>query len=267
MLKFFRSIRNSLLQEGKTGKYIKYAAGEIILVTIGILIALQVNTWKEERANAQRETSFYQSILVDLENDQQKMESFTKFYQNRIENLTWLLTQIRNPAQPISAEEFGKHTEPLYYNESAISFDASFEAAKSAGAFDNFSNKLLLKKLVEYYSNFKEFEGVITSILRTIETNFEPLMAGVPNNFLEKESAEQVLISEGNSDFYSLLESIQDQRGIDPEKEINAFLQNTKFESYVIGDLGRTFNIMGQLEARTLQLKSLKEEINQHLND
>ena len=108
---------------------------------------------------------------------------------------------------------------------------------------------------------------MITSILRTIETNFEPLMAGVPNNFLKKESAEQVLIMEGNSEFYSLLESVQDQREIDPEKEINAFLQNTKFESYVIGDLGRTFNIIGLLEVRTLQLKSLKEEINQHLND
>ena len=52
MIKFFRHIRKSLLLENKTGKYLKYAIGEIILVVIGILIALQVNTWNENRKDA-----------------------------------------------------------------------------------------------------------------------------------------------------------------------------------------------------------------------
>ena len=47
MIKFFRKIRQNLLSEGKTGKYLKYAIGEIVLVVIGILIALQINTWNE----------------------------------------------------------------------------------------------------------------------------------------------------------------------------------------------------------------------------
>ena len=49
MIKFFRKIRQNLLSEGKTGKYFKYAIGEILLVMIGILLALQVNNWNEER--------------------------------------------------------------------------------------------------------------------------------------------------------------------------------------------------------------------------
>jgi hypothetical protein len=49
MIKFFRNIRKSLLVEGKTGKYLKYAIGEIILVVIGILIALSINNWNENR--------------------------------------------------------------------------------------------------------------------------------------------------------------------------------------------------------------------------
>jgi len=49
MIKFFRKIRKNLLNEGKTSKYLKYAIGEILLVVIGILIALQINTWNQER--------------------------------------------------------------------------------------------------------------------------------------------------------------------------------------------------------------------------
>jgi hypothetical protein len=49
MIKFFRKIRQNVLMENKTGKYFKYAIGEIILVVIGILIALQINNWNEQR--------------------------------------------------------------------------------------------------------------------------------------------------------------------------------------------------------------------------
>src|SRR5210317_1943342 len=49
MIKFFRKIRQDLLSEGKTGKYFKYAIGETVLVVIGILIALQINNWNEQR--------------------------------------------------------------------------------------------------------------------------------------------------------------------------------------------------------------------------
>ena len=49
MIKFFRKIRHKLLSENKFSKYLVYAIGEIVLVVIGILIALQVNNWNEER--------------------------------------------------------------------------------------------------------------------------------------------------------------------------------------------------------------------------
>ncbi len=49
MLRFFRRIRQNLISEGKTVKYFKYAIGEIVLVVIGILIALAVNNWNQEK--------------------------------------------------------------------------------------------------------------------------------------------------------------------------------------------------------------------------
>ena len=65
MIKFFRKIRQNLLMENKTGKYFKYAIGEIILVVIGILIALQINTWNEGRKNIAKE----QQILIQLKDE------------------------------------------------------------------------------------------------------------------------------------------------------------------------------------------------------
>ncbi|MBT8316904.1 MAG: hypothetical protein HKP59_04710 [Lutibacter sp.] len=55
MIKFFKKIRQNLLSEGKTGKYFKYAIGEIILVVIGILIALGINNWNENRKDSIQE--------------------------------------------------------------------------------------------------------------------------------------------------------------------------------------------------------------------
>ena len=74
MIKFFRKIRQNLLSEGKTGKYFKYAIGEIVLVMIGILLALQVNNWNEERKNTSIRKSYLENLKVDLKKDLENLE-------------------------------------------------------------------------------------------------------------------------------------------------------------------------------------------------
>ncbi|TXG34562.1 DUF6090 family protein [Seonamhaeicola maritimus] len=73
MIKFFRKIRQNSLSEGKTGKYLKYAIGEIILVVIGILLALQINNWNEARKNRVLEKEYLIRLLEDLEHDQKDL--------------------------------------------------------------------------------------------------------------------------------------------------------------------------------------------------
>jgi hypothetical protein len=63
VIKFFRHIRQNLLMENRTGKYLKYAIGEIVLVVIGILIALQINNWNEQRKESAEEQKILKSIL------------------------------------------------------------------------------------------------------------------------------------------------------------------------------------------------------------
>ncbi len=65
MLRFLSKIRKSLLDEGKAARYTKYAIGEIFLVVVGILIALQINNWNEERKDRDLE----QELLLQLKDE------------------------------------------------------------------------------------------------------------------------------------------------------------------------------------------------------
>lgn len=66
MIKFFRKIRQSLLSENKFSKYLFYSIGEIVLVVIGILIAVSINDWNEERKEAKQEIIALKNLNDDL---------------------------------------------------------------------------------------------------------------------------------------------------------------------------------------------------------
>lgn len=74
MIKFFRRIRQNLLSEGKTSKYLKYAIGEIILVVIGILLALQINTWNQQRIENKKEIELLTSLKEEFQNNLVNLE-------------------------------------------------------------------------------------------------------------------------------------------------------------------------------------------------
>jgi hypothetical protein len=69
MIKFFRRIRKQLLTENKFSSYLIYAIGEIILVVIGILIALSINNWNDNRKDRLAEKALYKTLIKSLEND------------------------------------------------------------------------------------------------------------------------------------------------------------------------------------------------------
>ncbi len=66
MIRFFRTLRQSLLAENRVSKYLLYAVGEIVLVILGILIALQVNNWREDLKSNRYERSILKEIRNSL---------------------------------------------------------------------------------------------------------------------------------------------------------------------------------------------------------
>ncbi|WP_282043421.1 DUF6090 family protein [Winogradskyella flava] len=75
MIKFFRKIRQKMLNENKFSKYLLYAIGEIVLVVIGILIALGINNWNEQQKIAKEETSMLKELKNSISQDIQQLNS------------------------------------------------------------------------------------------------------------------------------------------------------------------------------------------------
>jgi uncharacterized protein DUF6090 len=101
MIKFFRKIRYDLMETGKTGKYFKYAIGEIVLVVIGILIALSLNNWNEERKIDATIKVYYQQILKDFEEDKNYIESQSSRIESKMIQLKTYRETFKKPDLPI----------------------------------------------------------------------------------------------------------------------------------------------------------------------
>ncbi|MDP2040192.1 MAG: DUF6090 family protein [Algoriphagus sp.] len=261
MIYFFRKIRQKLLGEGKLVNYLKYAIGEILLVVIGILIALQINTWNENRKATQAENNFLQNVLLDLEMDEAKLTYYLKFYTKRIEYLDTLLTYVRNPNKTMGIEKFGKYVEPIFYSETPTQNSTTFESAKSIGTFNNFKNKELLKDLSQYYADFESIEYTFSTITRLVESTFEPILYDLPESYITKETGDLVIAEEDVQAFYEKIASIKDYRNLNPD--YNQILRTPKLENYLIGDMGRTFGALGKISARLEKLNQLQEKIQQ----
>ncbi|EPR74166.1 hypothetical protein ADIWIN_0743 [Winogradskyella psychrotolerans RS-3] len=255
MIKFFRKIRQNLIMENQTSKYLKYAIGEIILVVIGILIALQINNWNENQKAKQLEANFFDNVLIELKKDQLKLNYYKNFHTKRIEYLDTLLTYVRNPNKTMGIDKFGMYVEPLFYASDPTNYNITFESAKSLGTFNNFKEKELLKDLSQYYTDFTLIEKSFSSISRFIENQFEPIMYTLPENYINKNTG-NLVINEGSvQEFYNKVASIKDYRGITADYE--KILKTPKLENYLIGDMGRTFGAISIISTRQHMLNQL----------
>jgi len=85
MIKLFRSIRKSLLTENKASKYLLYALGEIFLVVIGILLALQINNWNQNRLNLLEKNELLSELNVEFKANKKALSDYRLAEQNAIE--------------------------------------------------------------------------------------------------------------------------------------------------------------------------------------
>ncbi len=136
--------------ENKTGKYFKYAFGEIILVVIGILIALQINNWNENQKSVKQEKTYYCKIAEDLQVDIKNIDSSLVTIDNRIkstERFLKNLLKIQKDKQVIF-KDFIKTIR--YYK--FIPTKAALLDITSSGKLEKLKNQSLKNKILSHYT-------------------------------------------------------------------------------------------------------------------
>tara|TARA_B110000240_G_scaffold182697_1_gene215714 strand:+ start:226 stop:963 length:738 start_codon:yes stop_codon:yes gene_type:complete len=194
MIKFLRKIRYDLMEKNKTGKYLKYAVGEIVLVVIGILIALQLNLYKENSKENKVMKSYCYQLLEDLNEDK-------KFLISYIEEMTFFKSKYKRylesyKGKNLSLKESLKNLKQLDIDVKHIIFNSStFQSLEKSGDIkiltDVIRSKLIdLKKkqqaLLERTNNNGAAQG------RLIE---KLVLAIGPNDLSERVSSHPKMLS------------------------------------------------------------------------
>ncbi|RNC87993.1 MAG: hypothetical protein ED556_02040 [Winogradskyella sp.] len=148
MIKFFRHIRRSLLNENRMGKYFKYAFGEILLVVIGILIALQINNWNESNKAKKTEVYVLTEILNNLEEDSDILKHMIQKREKAKTSVSKMISYLEESS--ISQDTLEADLLNMLTFERYFPINNGYEICKSKGL--ELSNNLLISKISRYYN-------------------------------------------------------------------------------------------------------------------
>ena len=179
MIPVFRKIRKKMADDNKPLKYARYAIGEIVLVVIGILIALQINTWNEDRKTKKFEDEILYLISENLKNDSILLSK--QLYQAKRAN--FLTDRLLNSvAQKQYGDSLNYWMGKIIVFERFKSQSSAFEVLKSKG-IESISNKELQLGLIAYYeqSLFNTYTS-LTDVEKSFKADWIPL---IKENFLE----------------------------------------------------------------------------------
>ena len=154
MIKFFRRIRQNLLMENKTNKYLKYAIGEIILVVIGILIALQINNWNEQRKEQKNARTFAKNLADDLRQDIEMIEF-------RIQQISERIIKVDSISEFFRFKKISEvdNLDVIYQINYSYGyrpytwFKSTIEEIKNSGGLKIIKNDSLRSSIINYYAN------------------------------------------------------------------------------------------------------------------
>lgn len=200
MIKFFRKIRQQLLGEGKTGKYFKYAIGEILLVMIGILLALQVNNWNEERKDRDEVRKYLNSFLSDLTVDSLNYDRMSKYMDDVIEVNNTILNKFKEN-KPIDEKDF-KAAFRTFTIPPIKGQNSTFNEMQSSGKISLIEDNTLKKKILQYYVDY-DFKRKVEALNNSIITS-QPISNKIDiNSFIHLNINQIEEVDELNFDFFN----------------------------------------------------------------
>lgn len=158
MIKFFRKIRQKLAYENNLSKYSRYAIGEILLVVIGILIALQINNWNENRKNNTKEQFLLASINKEFKANKIQLDTVLFYHENALKSCEKLISMFPIDSERDNLDTISKHifntTQTWTFNPS----QGSINGMINTSSFDIISNDELRGILVSWQDLVLDFQ-------------------------------------------------------------------------------------------------------------
>jgi hypothetical protein len=168
MIKFFRKIRQNLLMENKTSKYFKYAIGEIILVVIGILIALQINNWNENRKTQGNQEKYLNLLKAEAHNNLKEIERVKEMVSTMNSWQKKLIGLIDAPQDTITEYYVSKALRNTLLSTNNIKYENSaLSELKSSGELKNVRNDSLRKYLIALEPRVLKVQGQEENVIRS----------------------------------------------------------------------------------------------------
>lgn len=238
MLTFFRHIRKGLLGSGQAKKYLLYAIGEILLVMIGILLALQVNNWNEWRKDRVKEKEVLQDLKENLERNERELEQSLDILTvyDRYSFITFDFLKGDIPYSDTLGRyfHFSRFNGSIFLNIS----NEGYESLKGAG-LDILSSHPLKRDILNL------FESVYTEMARVTQYEFDNLSNKDPiilENFIHHlgpnlEPINPEALRQNNS-YYSLLNRVWGERNFLRRTQTSSLRETQRVLQLIKKELG-----------------------------
>lgn len=162
MIKFFRNIRKSLLSEGKTNKYLKYAIGEIILVVVGILIAINLNNTNQNNISKKERNEKITRLRHLVHNDSIALVYSINFNKENIKKIDSLISYL---SPEMSLDNYKQFTH--LFARANMEFRTTlpdlsiYTELINSGEFSKIDNSKLKSNITDYYILYNHFNNII----------------------------------------------------------------------------------------------------------
>jgi Family of unknown function (DUF6090) len=220
MIKFFRRIRQRLLSENNFNKYLIYAIGEIVLVVIGILIALQINNWNEDRKAQIAESEILKRLQLDLRDDVNVLQYQLDFKKNMIDSYKICL-DILSEETIATKEEFMNHFSSILQVGSVKLNLTTFNNLQTTGQIRLIKSKELADNIVRYYNtDYTLWQSALQDYTRNITAPYILQFDYLPQLNINDLDGNQIEMTGQSKDFK------KPERTLDDYKN-NYFIINT----------------------------------------
>jgi hypothetical protein len=164
MFKFLRRIRKNLITDGETSKYLAYAAGEIVLVVIGILIALQINNWNQRQINNRNGKELLNRIQHDLVKDTLMFRSNIVRNDSIRQEIKEVLVEIYDGVETLEEVEKMSAVWDLALDQPFSPNDNTYQSILSSGTLGHIRNQGLQEQIVDLYSEYNQSRVLLVSV-------------------------------------------------------------------------------------------------------